>query len=1064
MSRIEKKEKNVVPEDKNLNFDELEGLGGDDDLDFGIDEIDPDSRDAESGGVAKELAASAGEGFLDSLVKNTAKKSLPESYSNNYYEAMDYVDFAKETFDRNKSKVGKSMYKFGKEVKKILPFQISALDKYLQNYEEENEEYRSASEEEMRDSSIQSAISSVFDKQLDLQKAIEAKRDAEESVETKERLVNNKLNLDMLTSIDSNIATQTAFTIQIGQEYYKRSLELQFKSYYVQLDLFKVTRDSFKAFSVQFDNVVHNTSLPDFVKMHQTELVGEILRKQTIQNTYNALFSNSKYVEGIKKRMAAMVDEKVGGITEGLDNITDAMSMITSGSEGGSGPLVAIGNMLTNIFGDTIGEKVSEKISPKLKDKIKDNKTINAGANYLEALAMSPSTVFGQARAYAEKKADEYQDESGPGRFLKSKLFGGLSGLLSVTDPRMEDTTIKKENLLTHNKAAIFDNNVHRSITETIPLYLSKILKEATDLRGMYSAINKGRLVGTNFKEAEELSYDYLGRKLDTMDKISGRIEADVLQKQEKKSKISSAANVLLSDTATTIKANKDNPNAKADLKKVTRKDTNEILGDYFRKAADIEGQELSYEELVEKVVTGKGSKGLMAIVGKDEKLFNLLKLVQENGKASKNRVHIDERIKDIKRDYPITGVKELFNGAGKIAGSKIQTILSDKQLEIFAKAFTLYITGGEKQNQGEDLSIEGIISLKCFKHVPKGEAKGDLTDAISLLVSDVRRIEGNGEPGKSALVLLISAVNKSLKEGLEFSQDAWNGVRALYPSLVKTGKLNIRNLVEGKLGEDKEVEYIDLADLKKAVKASKADLVTKRIETSIENVGEAIGKKYEDAFNKFKGGMKEAGTDRKKMVGLFKDFISETIANAKSDVTAFYKANEDNFAAITGAMVDFEDFIAGKGVNATLAAIAQTQDGLNNTITAERETVAAKIKALRETIDKMQEYVGDDKDKKRLEKQISQLQKLSDAKIGAFMRTHSELGKMSARIKSEAETYKARAATMPDDSAGIAQEAKKSFIIEYLKGLRSEIATVGDRIRAEARRLAEEEKAIEAV
>jgi hypothetical protein len=349
--------------DNDVDLDDLDDLN--DDFDFGeLEDID-DSRNPSKAEISKELVKEAGVGFLDSLVKKTATKALPEDYNNYYYDALDYIDFAKETFETNKNKINKTLYNLGKEVKKILPFQFKLLNNFLEKYESDFEQFKAQTEEQIRESSIQSSISSIFDKQLEIQKAFEAKRSSEAEVEKKERISLNKINLDVLTSIDSNISNQTAFTLQISKEYYRKSLELQYKSYFIQADMLKTMRDYYKGFSLQFDNIIKNTGLPDFVKLNHSESVAEITRAQLIQNTYRNLFSNSEYIKKIKQRVSNLISEKVSDLTDTINNVTEAISGINQAKEFGGGG--AVGGIFANLAGSTLGEKILIKYLLKLK-------------------------------------------------------------------------------------------------------------------------------------------------------------------------------------------------------------------------------------------------------------------------------------------------------------------------------------------------------------------------------------------------------------------------------------------------------------------------------------------------------------------------------------------------------------------------------------------------------------------------------------------------------------------------------------------------------------------------
>ena len=404
---VDKKKKVTGKVDTDLDFDDLADLG-EGGMDFGDDLEDGPAREPNKSKVAKELAKDAGSGFFEALIKKTTKDALPAQYDASHYDAMDIYNFTSEVVDRNKEKLGKSMFKLGKEVKRILPFKLSMLDKYLEGQEANYEAYKQQSEEEVRNAGIQSELSSIFDKHLDVQKAFEARRDAKDDVDKKEQLVQSKMSTDIMTSIDTNIARQTAFTIEISKQFYRKSLEIQFKSYFVQADMLRTMRDHYKGFSIQFSNIEKNTGLPEFVKLKNTERLQDILRTQATQSVYNQLFENSKFVDGMKKRLSGFIDQKVEDVTNTVDNFSDMIGNLTGSAEAtGASPIGMIGSIASSMFGGTIGEKLASKISPKIKEKIKGNKAVNTGANYLNMLSNSPSTLVQTLREKVGKKEEE---------------------------------------------------------------------------------------------------------------------------------------------------------------------------------------------------------------------------------------------------------------------------------------------------------------------------------------------------------------------------------------------------------------------------------------------------------------------------------------------------------------------------------------------------------------------------------------------------------------------------------------------------------------------------------
>lgn len=794
-----KTDKNKV--DFNIDLSDLDDL--DSDLSFdSIDDLDG-GREPSKLKISKELAKEASKGFLDSLVKKTAAKTLPREYSDNYYTALEYNDLIKETYETNKNKINKSLYRLGKEVKKILPFQSKIINNFLEKYESDFEAFKTQSEEQLREASIQSNISSIFDKQLEIQKAFEAKRSSEAEVDRKEKLTISKLNLDVLSSIDANISNQTAFTLQIGKEYYRKSLELQYKSYFIQADMLKTMRDYYKGFSLQLDAVVKNTGLPDFVKLRNTERLEDIVRTRVVEDSYKKLFSNSEYINNVKKRFSNLIGEKISNITDNIDNATDILSSINDAGElaGKSGIL---GNIIAGFTGSILGEKLANKISPKIKDKIKDNKYINTGANYLTMLANSPSTLFAHLKNKTAKKTEEYEDTSSPFRYLANKFFSISNEILGVTDPNIKNPTVTGQSILTHNKPAIFDNKVHRSISEVIPMYLSKILNETSNLRWMYRQVNYMSL--KNYKDTQELVYDYENRKLTTIDSFRNSIERSLLG-NSKRSRKSDYVSKYLSNVA--IKEIKKEGKNKGDLKILNNKELQTAFSGYMLKAGEIvPDKDLTYENLVTNYSSNDKLKAIIEQYPGLDKYIEALK----RSNALANDLSVNERLLDTKRKYPTYALKELFKGVSKIAESKTINTIKDDVAEIIAKGFTNYISV-----TGKDITIDSVVNKRCFAFIEEDNVN-TVKPYVDLFLAEVAKIVNLRDILKeSSLMLLLGAVNKSIRESHEISPEIFQTLYDYSPYLQDKGKLTVENTVEGKLGnfESESTNFIGILGTK---------------------------------------------------------------------------------------------------------------------------------------------------------------------------------------------------------------------------------------------------------
>ena len=973
-----KKKDRKVELDGELDFKDLDDITGDD-MDFGDLEDIEDNRKPSMFGVAQELSKEAGRGFLDELVKQTAKKSIPQEYTDNYYELMDYADLAKNTFDENKSKVNKSIYKLGKEVKKVLPFQLKMLDSFLERYETNNEQARQESEEALRENSIQSNISSIFDKQLEIQKALEAKHDAERQVESKERITTNKLNLDILTSIDTNISNHTAFTLQISKEYYRKSLELQFKTYFIQADMLKTMRDHYKGFSIQFDSIVKNTSLPEFVKLNNTERIQEVVRTQAVQGTFKNVISNSKYVENVKKKLKGLVNSKVSAITDNIDGVTDQLSMVNSAGEMGGSSITVIGNILSGMLGTTLGEKLGDKISPKLKDKLKDNKALNTGANYMGMLGNSPSTLFDLLKTKANKKKDEYSDEGSPLRFMASKMYGGLSELLGVTDPGKQEFEVKGASLLNHGKPAIFDNNTHRSITEVIPMYLAKILKQNTDLTNMYKTSNKNKLKGHS--DSDELAYDYTGRKLVTHSQLKSNVENSILASATSKSRLGSISNTLLSDTSYELSKNKSENAAK--IKFINSKKSKKLLDDYLSKVSKDNSIEFDYKTVIEDATDeSKAHPELKDLLNQNPELKELLDVLKEN-KPQKQTLHLDDRMKDVKRKYPISAIKELFKGASKLANSRVNNLIKDKQAEILAKAFSQFIT-----DVGRDISISTIISGECFKYIPSSDYK-DLKDNLVLLVSEVKSISNMKDiVRESSLSVLLGTVNRTLKDNFELDPSVFQTLYEYSPILGDKGNLTPDNLIERKLTKSSQDDFISLTEIKETVRAARPEVDESRTEI-IESEIESKLKRFKDDV------LSDIQANRGNPLQLTRSMLK----HIKTATTATSNLAKKKYEEASKRMEDFGNFLnnlteekVNESIDKLIDKIASSIAGIDEMIKTESANRDQELKTLNEAKSAITDIVNDATTLRDIEREITRTSKYYDITIKTLEKLKSTL------------------------------------------------------------------------
>ena len=956
--------------DTDIDMGGLDDFG--DDLDFGeMEDIGNDRNANTATGISKELAKEAGKGFLSGTLKKSAQKALPSEYSDHYYEAMEYVDMAKETFDKNKSKINKSIFRLAKEVKKILPFQSKLLDSYLEKQSAEMEAFQQQTEEQIREAGIGSELSSIFDKQIELQKNIEVKRSAEAEVDRKQSLGLSKMNLDLLTSIDRNISTSTSFTLGITKDYYRKSLELQFKSHFVMTDMLKTMRDYYKGFSIQLDNVVKNTGLPDYVKLSTSESVKQIARQQFLQNTYKKMFSNSEYVQNVKKNFDRYISAKVDAVVSKIDAATDMASGIGQiGEMGGAGALAgALGGMI----GEGGTEKSSNWLSGKIGNRFKDNKNVKTGANLLSMLAKAPTTFFGAAKGYAGRKKEEYSDEGTFGRTILSKLFGGMHDVLGVTDPTSMRASVKKTSVLSHKEPAIFDNNVHRSITEVIPMYLGRILTQNTNLTKMYNLIHSKQLATLDYEPAVDQVYDYNKRQLSSMDDFAKSTQA--LFNKDKGTKASD-----LTKTMTSL-AKSSSELTKEEQKLLTSENASKNFAKYLHTASGkLKGENFNLDNVLE-----PKDADLAALVSNDPNLQKYLDTLKKAKLTSADK-NINLAMQDINNEYPIKPIIELCRVASKLAGARFPNKITPEQANLIAKGFANY-----RIIRNSTVQMEHIASGQAFSFLSEAEIQS-MKPVLFQLIGDVKTIIGSGDTYiTSSLLVALSAVNSSIENNFEVNPEVFQTLYDYMPALQPDGELSAENLISGQLGIFKQTEEnrADRDTIRELGRASNRKRKGEKLASDKTNVAAAIDNsaivqnavQLAGTFAKLKKGIQEAKS-ASEITSAIKSTYKDLKAQGKSIGKEAYSKAKDQLEKLSGSL----DEASKKGAEHLKKTTLELLDGhliaMKKAFELEKQKLKTEVEKLTDLRIQLADSVNDESTIRQMERDTEGFIKVREKEV----------------------------------------------------------------------------------
>jgi len=283
--------------------------------------------------------------------------------------------------------------------------------------------------------------------------------------------INNQTTL--LQSIAGSISSLDKYTRNAANEFYKKSLELQYRQTFLTSDIKTILSLGFDRLAKEQDVIAKNTALPDFVKLKSTEALKQTARNKVSNMFIDRLFERNSFLDNVKAnalgRIKSNVDEvksyvstandflEIGNdLNDGLNDAQEAG--ISKGNMIGSQAAESTEGLANTFFGKLLAKnKTAQKVTRGL------THAVIGGSDYLDGVAeRKKGTFLGSIAAYVRDL----------GR-----------------DPGMNGTTGISEDNLTDN--VMFDRRAHLSITKVIPGYLAKILQSLEKFRTGKSVFEK---------------------------------------------------------------------------------------------------------------------------------------------------------------------------------------------------------------------------------------------------------------------------------------------------------------------------------------------------------------------------------------------------------------------------------------------------------------------------------------------------------------------------------------------------------------------------------------------
>ena len=506
MAKKEKLETDEFNFDDDLNIPDLNF-----DSEDVVDNRKPTTKIADSirAGVKQSLKDPA-------LYERMARAALPKEYGTALDDAAKVKEGIKSVYKGAVKEIKPATNDLARAAQAMVPDSMKRVKGVLKRVEEWSKDSPNSAKDDLtgqREDNIALELGNIFKEQMTEQVKARAEDDAKKKVDDALSVIRHRDQMSAFNAMSMDLSRMRQYQSQVTQAYQKKSLELQYRSYYVQADTLEVQRKTALAITARLDAIQKNTGLPDFVKTRSTEYAKEVMRNQFITSGLGGLFGDrgakiEKFFENIGTKVREKVSdaaEAMGAAAMGLDAAAMAKDLGgKSGLETGTEMATGMGmNALAAKFGRGIRHKM-QKGAPKLTGKIDE---------FAQTYRYAHGNMGGIVKDWSRSQTDPNMNglKRGAIEFLKDLVGDSLSSNATATG-------MQTDSLRSMREQTGFTNQANKSLTEVIPGLLSRILRE------VYVARTKDDKVGL-------VEYDYKSNKFSTTKKIVAQMREDAVNK-----------------------------------------------------------------------------------------------------------------------------------------------------------------------------------------------------------------------------------------------------------------------------------------------------------------------------------------------------------------------------------------------------------------------------------------------------------------------------------------------------------------------------------------------------
>jgi predicted chitinase len=495
---------------KNLSLDDF-GLGddfSDATMDFSVRESSSKKRSPILG-MGKVMAKGAVSGLTDaSFIRQSIKKTLPEGYGS----AFDFADESAATFKSLYNTSATAMRPLTNDLKRttqrlmpsagqIIP---EKMRRTLDTWSKDIEGQSKYNPEDAINAQIAQSQNEVFQYEFKQRQSDRAEKAAKEEIKEGIEQSRFQTSAKMLNMISLSTQKLADYQEKVTINYQRKMLELQYRQVYILRDTHEEQKRMGAVITEGLKSLIHNTGLPDYEKLTEKNRAGGFMRNQFSSFMGQGLSSaRTAFMGKLRGAAEARIKSKVGDFANSAQNALMMANVMLDAKEQMDGMKESMGDMGEDDFG-------VKGVAAGMGSGWLAQKGAGKGLDWLKKyLAKNPNVLKrgNQAQSFIQNLPQHAH------RFANSSMGEGRNPLLDILlgfgkdtiNDALKDgpTDLHRSDYSNLQGASVYTNQANKSLTEIIPGYLARILREITVFR-------------TGDNSTPTMVYDYKKNRFDT--------------------------------------------------------------------------------------------------------------------------------------------------------------------------------------------------------------------------------------------------------------------------------------------------------------------------------------------------------------------------------------------------------------------------------------------------------------------------------------------------------------------------------------------------------------------